>query len=77
MAAFFNPSIAVISEDEPNHTADRADEMIKDLLPEMTEEICETVIGILDVGVYEFTNANINAILRYFHTLRYMPSRDV
>jgi hypothetical protein len=61
----------VVTEDEPNHLAEKTDEVIKALIPPMTEETTEIVAKFLDVDVFAFKNPNISAILRFFHSLRY------
>jgi hypothetical protein len=70
-ATFFNETVSVQKEGETNVLREKAQMAIEELAPEVSEEVLIAFASVLRSGAFVILEANLNALFRFFHTLRY------
>lgn len=70
-ATFFNESVSQQKEGETNVLREKAQMAIEELAPEVSEEVLVAVAAVLRSGAFVVAEANLNALFRFFHSLRY------
>lgn len=72
IATIFCPELSQINKDSATAKRDNVNKVIATLLPIINEEKINFLASLFWVGGFNFKEANISAILRNFHSLRYL-----